>query len=140
MLPFEPESLESMRARLPQALSVVYNYEIIEAGGQRPGELRQQVFDFEDGVRCILSIDEGHETARHIHMSFSLQDYNFMSVAQFMHRMNTIPAEFWPDTLLVPIARFQTPRAIHFAFEYPHSFEPFLKVCGERRKTVPSAG
>lgn len=140
MLPFEPEKLESMRARLPQALSVVYNYEIIESGGQRPGEQRQHVFDFEDGIRCILSVDEGQQTPRHLHMSFSLHDYNWMTVAQFMHRMNVIPTEFWPDTILVTIARFQTPRAIHFAFEYPSSFMPFLKLCGEKQKTVSFAG
>lgn len=138
MLPFEPEKLESMRARLPQALSVVYNYEAVESGGQRPGELRRHVFDFEDGIRCILSVDEGQQTARHLHLSFSLQDYNFMSVAQFMHRMNTIPTEFWPDTLLVTVARFQTPRAIHFAFEFPPGFNQFLKVCDDTPKTASS--
>lgn len=139
MLPFEPESLESIRARLPQALSVVYNYEIIESGGQRPGEQRRHVFDFKDGIRCILSIDEGEQTVRHLHLSFSLHDYNWMSVAQFMHRMSVIPTEFWPDTLLVPIARFQTPRAIHFAFDLPPSFNQFLKVCVDTPKTASSA-
>lgn len=139
MLPFEPEKLEAIRARLPQALSVVYNYDIVQSGGRAPGEQRQHVFDFEDGIRCILSIDEGEQTVRHLHLSFSLRDYHQMSVAQFMHRMSAIPTEFWPDTLLVPIARFQTPRAIHFAFVLPTSFNQFLKVRADTPKTVSSA-
>jgi hypothetical protein len=50
-----------------------------------------------------------------------------------------IPTEFWPDTLLVTVARFQTPRAIHFAFDIPPGFNQFLKVCADTPKTVLSA-
>lgn len=138
MIPFEPEKLEVLRARLPQALSVVYDYEIIELGGQRPGEQRQHVFDFEDGIRCILSIDEGQQTPRHLHLSYSLQDWHTMNVGQFLRRIEAIPGELWPDLILPLIARFQTPRALHYAFEFPPQFTRFLKVCDDTPKTAPS--
>jgi len=138
MLPFEPERLESMRARLPAALSVVYEAGAVSLGGQRPGELRQHVFDFEDGVRCVFSLDrDGPITF--LHMSFSCQEWTKLQLISFLNRVEAIPVEFWPDTLLLELKRFQTPRAVHVAFEIPPGWDRFFKVCESTPRTGSSA-
>lgn len=56
MLPFEPESFESARARFHRALE--FTYKAVDNGpgaGIRPGEVRQNVFDLEDGQRLVVS-------------------------------------------------------------------------------------
>lgn len=136
MLPFCPEKLESMRARLPDAISTVYDADEIS---KRPGEQRRQVFDFEDGVRCIVSIDkDSEERLLHpfLHFSFSCRDWTKLNLIQFLNRIEAIPVEFWPDTILLEIKRFQTPHAVHIVYEVPHRF---LKVCEGIPKTDSSA-
>lgn len=56
MLPNTPEPIESLRARYPAALEHVYDQESVAySGAVRPGECRANVFDFEDGLRLIIS-------------------------------------------------------------------------------------
>ena len=53
MLPFEPESVESMKARYPAAVADDAICRVIDGKvvGKRPGEQRRHVFDFADGLR-----------------------------------------------------------------------------------------
>ena len=130
MLPNQPEKLDSMRARLPLALSVVYKAEEIEAGrGTRPGELRQHVFDFEDGIRCIVSLDRQPNSHVYLHMSFSTIAWEGQSLPAFFARVEQIPVDFWPDQILLPVQQFMTPRAVHVIFDLPSSWKQFYEVC-----------
>lgn len=141
MLPFEPESLESMRLRLLAAISCVYDADEIEKhNGIRPGEQRQHVFDFENGIRCICSLDRYPDGVVLLHMSFSTGRWEGMSIFQFFDRVEHIPTEFWPDTLLVEFKRFMTPCACHVIYQIPPEWKRFYKACGAKRKTVSSAG
>jgi len=117
-----------MKARLPAALTTVYD---ANDSGPRPGEQRKQVFDFEDGVRCVVSIDHNSE-ANVLHLSFSCQDWTKLQVIEFLNRIEAIPVEFWPDMLLLELRRFQTSCAIHVIYEVPL----FFKVC----ESIPRTG
>lgn len=70
-LPYEPESLEQMKARFREAFGPRYiNEEIMAGRGIPPSKLRAHVFDFPDSMRMIVSVDvtAGHEL---VHFSFS---------------------------------------------------------------------
>jgi len=60
-LPFEPEPIESLRQRYPEALKKIWSVVEIETGlaenenTDRPGLHRKHIFDFEDGWRLIVS-------------------------------------------------------------------------------------
>ena len=72
MIPFEPEGMRLMKARFAEAVRKVYELDAVEAGlEQRPGVERKHVFDFEDGMRLIVSRDrlEG-EVSLHVSVSF----------------------------------------------------------------------
>jgi hypothetical protein len=141
MLPNQPEKLEDMRKRLPAALSCVYNAEDIERGvGQRPGEKRQHVFDFEDGIRCIASLDRQPDGHIYLHMSFSTIDWHGQSLPAFFARVEQIPVDFWPDTILLAVQQFMTPRAVHVIYDPPHDWKRFYEVCAGTPKTASSAG
>jgi hypothetical protein len=50
-----PETIEAMRARFPRAMEFLYDAKGVHNGAIRPGEVAAQVFDFEDGLRLIVS-------------------------------------------------------------------------------------
>jgi len=54
-VPTAPEPLDALRARYPRALEYVYHADKVRAGGIGPGEVAANVFDFEDGLRLIVS-------------------------------------------------------------------------------------
>jgi len=67
--PFKPEPIESLRARYPESVKKSYNTKAIEMGlSKRPGDQPQHIFDCEDGLRLIISRDDGQ-----IHFSASLE-------------------------------------------------------------------
>ena len=62
-LTWQPEKSEQLKERFNKVISRVFDIEKMMNGeGQRPGELRDHVFDFEDGIRLIASMDkvDGH--------------------------------------------------------------------------------
>lgn len=68
---FCPEPLDALRARFPEALRTVHDPELIASGLQRmPGTLRSNVFDFDDGLRLIVSVDKYRRIDR-LHLSAS---------------------------------------------------------------------
>lgn len=68
-LDFEPESVESARARYPAALREVYDPLVVLREKQvPPSKKRSNVFDFEDDIRMIISVDVLH-TCKVIHVS-----------------------------------------------------------------------
>lgn len=77
-LPFAPEPIASLRARFPGALAAVFDCASIEADPSvpRPGQVRANTFDFEDGLRMIVSRDDlGRSLGGvHLHASASLEE------------------------------------------------------------------
>ena len=71
MLPFEPQSNDELKARFPLAVETPVEVEKIQAGIQpHPSKNRKHVFDYEDGMRLIISIDQIEDT-RYFHVSAS---------------------------------------------------------------------
>jgi len=131
-----------MRARLPAALSVVYDYDVDRAMAECPGEQRQHVFDFEEGIRCVISIDrdrDGILGRPFLHLSFSCDWSKTEQIGHFLRRIEMIPVEFWPDTVLLELKHFMTPCAVHFIYEVPLDWQRFLKACESIPKTGSSA-
>lgn len=81
MLPHEPEPLERLQARFAKALEPVYDVCLIAQGWQtRPGAYRRHLFDFEDGLRLLVSRErlplmgpDGRTAAVHLHVSASFE-------------------------------------------------------------------
>ena len=73
VLPFEPQPVSILRARLVAALAEPVDVLGLLAGhGARPGELRQHVLDCEDGMRLIVSRDRMLDDTVQIHLSASI--------------------------------------------------------------------
>lgn len=132
MLPFQPETLEAIRARLPQAVAK------LQTADAQVGRQRAHVFDFQDGVRCIISVDAIAPDDFSLHLSFSMVP-GALDFIHFMKRVDEIPFELWPDLLLVLQQNVPTRCAIHSFFEIPLAWKPFLKVCEEAPKIESSA-
>lgn len=74
MIPFSPKSMNLNRARYKAALRDWYSAEKCAAGQQeRPGNKAKHVFDFEDGIRLIISRDRNNGK-EYIHVSGSGTD------------------------------------------------------------------
>jgi hypothetical protein len=71
-LTFQPESDESAVARMPAALRRLFVLADIERDpSQRPGLMHEHVFDFQDGMRMIVSREDWEAHGIKIHCSFS---------------------------------------------------------------------
>lgn len=71
-LPNHPEPLTALRARFALALAATIDAEAVEAGlVDRPGQQRQHVFDFLNGLRLIVSRDRHPDGTRYLHVSAS---------------------------------------------------------------------
>lgn len=67
-LPFIPESIESMRARFHKALEKVYIPS--EDMEDRPGLHRENLFDFENGLRLLISKENLQGNKIHVSASW----------------------------------------------------------------------
>jgi|SRR5688572_4008147 len=67
-LDFNPEPLESLKARFPKAIDTIWGKIKTE---DRPGMYREHVFDFEDGLRMIISREVLIDPEPVIHVSAS---------------------------------------------------------------------
>ena len=124
MLKFKPEPLEVLRARLPKALARRFDVNAtVSPKGPRPGELREHVFDTEDHIRCLISMDyQGGQPEVYLHISCSSTWDTKLEMEQFMKRAEQIHTVFWPDIVLVLAHKVVTPKAIHFFYEPPPEF------------------
>jgi hypothetical protein len=78
-LPFEPEPIASMRARYALARKPLYDQQAVANGlVPAPSGFRQHVFDFEDGLRLIISRDRDPNGLVGVHLSASAQDGSHM--------------------------------------------------------------
>ncbi len=72
-VPYNPAPLEELRRRYDAAVADVYDHaDVGTFGANRPSEKPQHVFDFEDGLRLIIS-RERSSPLEGIHISASLQ-------------------------------------------------------------------
>jgi hypothetical protein len=76
MLPFQPESVEVLRARYPEAVAEIVDLEGVRLGSvATPGQSRRHVFDTREGVRLIVSRERTEPTGVVVvHLSGSLLD------------------------------------------------------------------
>jgi len=73
-LEFIPEPFEKLKARFNKSLEIVYSTTVIAKDEtQRPGQKRENVFDFEDGVRLIIG-REIIQAKEVIHISGSVSE------------------------------------------------------------------
>lgn len=85
-LPFQPEPIEKLAVRYQKAMEKVYDADKITQGQiDRPGLHRENVFDFEDGIRLIISKDRTSGRL-YIHISGS-STKGPMSGAQMLKEM-----------------------------------------------------
>ena len=69
MIPYRPEPLQALRKRYPKAVARVFDSLAVKANPTlRPGKSRTHVFDFQDGIRLIVSVDTG--VGLHVSASF----------------------------------------------------------------------
>ena len=74
-IPFEPEPLSSLQARYPDAIAFVYDGDAIrERHAIRPGEVRRNIFDCDDGLRLIVSVERTEALGTYLHLSASMQN------------------------------------------------------------------
>jgi len=72
-MPFVPEPIKDMKVRFPKCLEKVWD--ITDTMPDRPGLHREHVFDFESGMRLLISNDCMIPRAPDIHISASWE-YN----------------------------------------------------------------
>lgn len=73
MIPFNPEPLEQLKSRVSRAWEGTYSINLIQTNPDgRPSLKPQHVFDFEDGLRLILSRDELEKDVVFYHVSASV--------------------------------------------------------------------
>jgi hypothetical protein len=70
MLPFEPETIERLRARYPKAIKSIWHADEVTTN-HHPGGHREHVFDFESGLRLLISRDILADEEPLIHISAS---------------------------------------------------------------------
>lgn len=74
-LKFEPESVNLLRERYPQALDRIFSASDIITGGESPGQFRRYVFDTDEGIRFVVSRDDYPGIGIQLHVSASLNQY-----------------------------------------------------------------
>lgn len=83
-LPFEPTPIGDARDRFWRALVREYSATDGPLGGDRPGQHRDNVFDFHNGLRMIVSRDvfkQGEQARIHVSASAEPDSHLFESIA-----------------------------------------------------------
>jgi len=99
-LPFEPEPLESLRARYSEAVKGITNPKVVERNPSRaPSKKRKHVFDFEDGLRLVVSVDQ-YQGVRVTHYSASMYPDNPHDVMDFIRLVLDHINEVRPEPMM----------------------------------------
>lgn len=72
MLAFEPKTTAEHRAAWPGPLRRLFHAEDVARGGERPGQCRENVLDFPDGLRLIVSREVPDSGPPVLHVSASV--------------------------------------------------------------------
>ena len=74
-VPFKPESFDTMRERLHLAVADISDEESVQLGvALSPASNPKNVFDFEDGMRLVVSKDSYPERGLATHVSASYRE------------------------------------------------------------------
>lgn len=96
-IPRRPESMASLKARYPLALEYVYDaFQIAEHNAIRPAEVAANVFDFEDGLRLIIS-RESYPGDNRVFLHFSA---SFQTETPIHERCKSVAAEHGSAAML----------------------------------------
>jgi len=80
MLPHEPETMAKMKVRFSAAIAETIDVDAVNAGKvEAPSKQRKHVFDFQDGMRLIFSIDKT-DGIRFVHTSASGSESYFKTL------------------------------------------------------------
>ena len=99
MLPFEPEPGFQLEQRYKDAVEKIYPLAEMD-GPDRPSLNRKHVFDFQDGLRLIISREKYDNGEIVLHWSASvdekhLKEDEFADLSQFMKFVMEHMAELW---------------------------------------------
>lgn len=131
-IPVKPEPLAALKARFPKAIEKPFDCvaisEAMMDGIERgkpmtPGQHAECVFDFENGVRMIASLDicpmeVGDKVVRGpaaLHLSFSCRPDSFKDAEAFVKHTSELVQEFVPGKKR--ICEQWTPCARHLYFQ-----------------------
>ena len=120
-LPFVPETFEAICARFPAAVAHVITFDEMQTlVRNRQGPGRANVFDFADGIRCIVTSDRPYDII-YTHFSFGVFiDFQSIWFAKspfaFSARCREILQAFGEKKLvtLPPVGMEHSQRAVHF--------------------------
>lgn len=121
MIPFEPESMESIRARLPKALQPSFDLTKPEVRII----WRNHTFDLEEGFRVLVTREKsvvGKAVYHNLHVSVSTPAGRPPG-PQFAARVNQIPGEFFPGFELELKYKFASDTSMQFFFGVPKEFD-----------------
>lgn len=121
MLPQQPEELPAICNRIPEALRFIYAVEEVAAnihGENRPSNQRRHVFDFQDGIRMVLTVDIGSRGTNYlaVHASFSFVPGAFPTIDAFAHRVKIRCDEIFPRDRVSAGRDLWTRAAVHKYF------------------------
>lgn len=140
-LPFESEPLEALQGRFAQALTPVYQVEDLlkkrssETG--RVGQQRKHVFDFEHGIRLILSVEHLPPSQPYLHASFSgIPPASIKSEPELMAYLHQTLMELAKGRL--PVAQIQTTPGGVYHFFYDNLGDLFQKFDPAEKQAVQS--
>lgn len=101
MIPYIPETVDQARARFSAAIEPLFDLEDPQCPSA--GASRTHVFDFEDGLRLVISRDFHPDTGVQIHLSASVNTAVVKSVGiEFLFKAECRFREIadWPDAPL----------------------------------------
>lgn len=143
MLPFAPEPIEQMQARFADALTPVYDVRVLMRQtnpSDSIGKKRKHVFDFEDGIRLIVSMETDPESSitRVAYLHASMSSFNGLKmnrtdVTAFCTRLLT---EMSQGRLLDPHVQVSEGGIPHFFYD---SKPLYGKLTPEEQAKVASA-
>lgn len=93
-LPFEPETMETARARFAQAVATVHDQEEISSHPDKAiSKRRENTFDFPSGVRMMVSREKALDGDVVLHVSASLVEgsklFGELQALPVSHRLHT---------------------------------------------------
>jgi len=89
---------------------------------KRPGEMREHVFDFEEHIRCVVSLDYVDADRPVLHISCSSDWDTELTLGDFLVKAHNMHTVLFPDTLLPLKHSTTTGKAIHLFYDVPDSF------------------
>lgn len=123
MLPFKPEPLEQLQARFHKALTPVYGVVEMAKRTHRIGMMPKHVFDCDDGLRIIVSVEQDDRTAiyagkPYLHVSFStIKPVEKLGRTALVAMLNQVVMELSRGRLPEPVVQVTPGGIVHFFYD-----------------------